>query len=489
MSEAAVYSPVAVGAVHQGQSARGWFGIALACGLSGVVIAALWFSGHSQLLRVAIPAAAFFVGVVLYFSAPIRYVEYSLWLWFLTPLVRRLVDWHFGYADPNFVLLSPLLVSGIGGLALLRPNRQHSMPRIPASFVLCGTAILYAVVIDALQHPSAETIYGFADWLCPLLFGLHFYLNWRDYERFRAAVTKTFLWAVPVLGIYGIYQFVAPPAWDGYWLGRVYYTQGIATSFGTAEPFLVRVWSTMNGPGVFANTMMVGLLLLLVVRSPLKVPAAIAGYLTLLLSAVRTAWLSWFLGLLIILKSANPRTIARIFLSIALLVVCVVPLASSERVAVTISRRADTFADLSQDESFRDRVDMYRTLAADVVETPFGYGFENRADVKGFAVDSGILTVLFALGWLGSLLFAAGTLALCFKLANPVDRNDQFSIASKGIVIAILAQVIGGNVFVNVTGAMFWMFAGFFLAASQRHRNELTGCWSARAEMGLLGKA
>ena len=141
MSEAAVYSPIAVGAVHQGQSTRGWFGIALTCGVSGVAIAALWFSGHSQLLRVAIPAAAFFVGVVLYFSAPIRYVEYSLWLWFLTPLVRRLVDWHFGYADPNFVLLSPLLVSGIGGLALLRPNRQHAMPRIPASFVLCGAAI------------------------------------------------------------------------------------------------------------------------------------------------------------------------------------------------------------------------------------------------------------------------------------------------------------------------------------------------------------
>ena len=65
--------------------------------------------------------------------------------------------------------------------------------------------------------------------------------------------------------------------------------------------------------------------------------------------------------------------------------------ASNEQVAATISRRADTFADLSQDDSFRDRVDMYRTLAADVVETPFGYGFENRTDVKGFAVDSGIL--------------------------------------------------------------------------------------------------
>ena len=53
---------------------------------------------------------------------------------------------------------------------------------------------------------------------------------------------------------------------------------------------------------------------------------------------------------------------------------------------------------------------MYRTLVTDVIETPFGHGFKDRAEVKGFAVDSGILTVLFSLGWLGSLLFAAGIL-------------------------------------------------------------------------------
>jgi hypothetical protein len=469
MSKAAAYSPITL---DRGQDTRGGFGIALVVGFSGLALSALWLTAHASLLRVAIPAAALLVGLVFYFSYPIRYVEYSLWLWFLTPLVRRLVDWHFGYTDPNFVLLSPLLVSGIGGLALLRLNRRHAMPRVPASFVLCGTAILYAVVVDALQHPSAETIYGFADWLCPLLFGLHFYLNWRDYERFRAAVTRTFLCAVPVLGVYGIYQFVAPPVWDSYWLGTVYDTQGIALSFGKAEPFLVRVWSTMNGPGLFANTMMVGLLLLLVVRSRLKVPAAIAGYLSLLLSAVRTAWLSWFVGLLIILKSANPRMIARICLSIVLLIACVVPLASNQRVAATISRRADTFADLSQDESFRDRVNMYRTLAADVIETPFGYGFKDRAEVKGYPVDSGILVTLFSLGWLGSLLFAAGTLALCFKLANPVDCNDQFSMACKGIAIAILAQVVSGNVFVNVTGAMFWLFAALCMAAQEQRHNR-----------------
>jgi hypothetical protein len=472
MTEAAAYSPIAVEGVGKGRVRRRSFGTALVVGLSGTLIAALWLAGHAGLLRVAIPAAALFVGVALYLKKPIHYVEYSLWLWFLIPLIRRLVDWQFGYADPNFVLLTPLLVSGVAGIALLRPNNRRANTRTPASFLLCGTAILYAVVVGVIQGPSTETVYGLADWLCPLMFGLHFYLNWDRYEEYRTIVTRAFLCGVPVLGIYGLYQFFAPPAWDHYWLESLYEANGIASSFGKAEPFLVRVWSTMNAPGPFANTMMVGLLLLLVVRSPMKLPAAVAGYPSFLLSTVRTAWLSWLVGLLLILKSANPRVIARICLSMVLLLACFLPLAGDPRVATVISDRVKTFSEMQQDESLMDREGMYRTLFADVMESPFGYGFKNRDEVKGFAIDSGILAALFTLGWIGTLLFAAGVGAICLKLLRQDDKHDPFLLASKAIVIAIAAQVIGGNVFVNVTGAMFWMFAGLCMAAQQRYRNQ-----------------
>jgi hypothetical protein len=183
---------------------------------------------------------------------------------------------------------------------------------------------------------------------------------------------------------------------------------------------------------------------------------------------VRSAWLSWLLGLVLILKTANPRVIARICLSAVALAVCLAPLASDARVAAIVSKRADSFSDLSQDESFQDRTNMYRALLSDALETPFGYGFKDRVDVKGFAIDSGILATLFALGWVGTLLYGAGTLTLCFRLAQQGNTADQFAIVSKAIVIAIVAQVIGGNVFVNATGAMLWLFGGMALAARQQ---------------------
>jgi len=148
-----------------------------------------------------------------------------------------------------------------------------------------------------------------------------------------------------ILGIYGIYQFFMPPTWDRVWLenGRI---GQISPSFGQPEPLRVRVWSTMNSPAPFANAMMAGLLLLLMIRSTLKLPAAVAGYLAFLLSMVRTAWLGWLIGFFLMLKNINPRVIIRIFLSAVVLLVCLLPLLNDPRLATVIGDRVKTLTDL-----------------------------------------------------------------------------------------------------------------------------------------------
>jgi len=425
-----------------------------------LIMAFLWFSGHGPLLRIAFPAVATLVGLVIYFKNAPWYVAYTLSLWFLSPLVRRIVDWHFGFAEPNFVLLAPLLVSGLGLLTLLRAPRT-----IPAPFVLCASAILYAVVLDILRKPSPETVYGMANWLCPMMFGLHLYLNSESYEHLRSVVTKTFLIAIPLLGLYGIYQFVAPPEWDTNWLTNVSLTD-LNPSFGQPEPFQIRVWSTMNAPGPFANTMMVGLLLLIAVKSPLKIPAAVAGYLSFLLSAVRSAWLSWVVGLVLILKSLNPRAIVKIVMSLMLLAACILPLLSDPAIGNVIRDRFDTFNDVHQDGSLQARTDMYRVLIGDLLDSPYGYGFKNKGDWHGFAGDSGILVTFFMLGWVGAALFFMGIVSILFKLGE-IDATDSFAVSGKAIVLALLAQAIAGNVFVGVNGTLLWMFAGMGLAAQE----------------------
>ena len=444
------------------QTATQHVGTLLVAALSVLSVVALWFAGKPQLLRVALPAGGTFVALMLYRSNPVSYFRFGLWVWFLTPLARRIVDWRFGFVEPNLVLLAPFLVAGVSLLNLLPSNRRIKTD-VPAPFVLCGAAILYGFIIGMLLEPSAESAFGLLNWLCPLLFGLHLCLHWTQYEQYKAAIFNTFLWAVLVLGLYGVYQFLIPPAWDTYWLESVMST---SQSFGLPEALQIRVWSTMNSPGPFATTMMAGLLLLVIMRSPLKLPAAVAGYLSLLLSVVRTAWLSWAVGFLLLLKSARPRLIVRVVLSVVLLVACLLPFANDPRLSVVIGDRIKTFTDLGHDESLGARMDMYRLLVEDVVNHPFGFGLKNVIVSHGMALDSGVLQLIFSLGWLGTSIFAAGIFFL-FSGHGSIEKSDEFCAASKAIVIAVLAQIVSGPVFVNVTGAIFWIFVGMYFAAAR----------------------
>lgn len=437
--------------------------------LSAAALAALWVAGSGTLLRIAYPAAAALSGLVLYRSNPIGYVKYALWIWFITPLVRRIVDIRCGWAETNLVLLAPFLVSAVVMIAFLsKGNRAWS--NIPIAFVLCATAILYGFVIGLLVKPSAELCFGLLNWICPLVFGLHLYQNWDKYEQYQEAIGRTFILGALLMGTYGVFQFLNPPAWDRFWLENVQRTAG--ASFGQPEPLLIRVWSTMNAPGPFANTIMMGLILLFAVRSSWKLPAAIAGYTSFLLSAVRTAWLSWVIALVWILKSANPRVIARIIVSVGLLVVCLIPVMSDSRLATVIGNRLDTFSDLKHDDSFGARMEMYRILGRDVIENPFGQGLQVSEVSRGIAVDSGILLMLFSFGWIGTFIFAAGILCVLARTGFGNKKKDEFRVALKAGMIGLVAQLIGGNIFVGVSGAMFWMFAGMYLASGRYHASE-----------------
>ncbi len=440
--------------------------IVAALSLAG--LAAIALGGAGGVLRLAIPAAAAVMAVVLYRAHPIGYVKYTLWVWFLAPIVRRLVDLRFGFEETNLVLLAPFLVSGVVILAYFKKG-SRAWKDVPAAFVLCLVAIVYGFVIGMLLKPSAQIGFGLLNWTCPLLFGLYLYQNWEHYEQYREAIGKTFVFAVLVMGAYGAVQFFHPPSWDTLWLENVQRTAG--TSFGQPEALQIRVWSTMNAPGPFANTMLMALLFFFATRSTWKLPSTIAGYTAFLLSAVRTAWLSWVIGIAWILKSAKPRILVRVIVSGGLLLVCLIPIMADSRLATVIGDRFDTFTDLKHDDSFGARMEMYKILSRDAIENPFGQGLQITETSHGIAVDSGILLMLFSLGWIGSALFMVGILCVFTRSPRISKKQDEFVVIAKAGMIAIIAQMIGGNIFVGVSGAMFWIYGGLYLAANKYHVN------------------
>jgi hypothetical protein len=439
---------------------------------------ALFAAGHGTLLRIAIPVGATITALALYFRRPIGYLHFTLWTWFLTPLIRRLVDWRAGFADHNLVLVAPLLVSAIAGLTLLRERRLAGPVRL-VPFYLCIFGIFYGLIVGLVRwrlHASngtspGEIVYGLFDWLAPLLFGLHLYLRWPTYEEHRDALQKSFVWAVLLLGAYGIYQYVAPPAWDRFWLEHMLSDIG-AEAFGRPEPFQIRVWGTMNSPGPFGNFLMAGLLLLFSVRSRIKPLATGVGYSAFLLTLVRTSWLGWLVGLAVLARNSKGRQIPRLLLSLIFLPVLVYPMMLNPQIAAVVTDRLQTLQSTRQDESFQDRSEEYRALLTSLAADPFGEGLSNAEYFHGYVMDSGIIRILYSCGWTGTVIFLTG---IAFSLRGmPSGRNSADPIAPicRAVAIAMIFEQLSGNTFVGLSGIILWAFIGLSLSLQLAEQNS-----------------
>jgi hypothetical protein len=445
-------------------------------GAGAPVILALYLAGAGSLLRLAVPAVAFAVALALYFRRPMRYLQFTLWTWFLTPLVRRLVDFRCGFQDQNLVLLAPFLVSAISALTLLRERRNVSSARL-APFYLCIAGILYGFCVGMIRWKLAaanavspsEVAFGLLNWLVPLLFGLHLFLDSsRDDVQAFSYLQPTFLWATLLTSVYGVYQYLAPPAWDRFWLESL---PGAleASSFGRPYPFEVRVWSTLNAPGPFSDLLLVGLILLLQSRWVLKPAGAIAGVIALTLSVVRAAWLSLAVGIVAFLRYMSPRQRVRVIAGTVLAILLAASLITVPQARDMVIERLNTLTDLKNDGSVRERTLMYSAMGREIRENPSGLGLRNGIVLEGFPIDSGLVATLLSLGWCGSLLLGIGLCSTFSFRARPIDRDIPLYGASHAICLSLLLQLVAGNTFVGFTGVLFWTFFSMRLTTVPVH--------------------
>jgi hypothetical protein len=414
---------------------------------------------QSSLLRYAFPAIAFFCGIFLYKWAPTSYVSFTLWLWFLTPLVRRLVDWQTSWVDPSPVLLAPPLVTLIAGLGILRSIRELGRLR-RLLFLLAFVGVLFGFLVGVILNPIREVALAGINWFGPLLFGL--YMATREpTERLMRCIDRTFAWAILMMGIYGIWQFLAPSGWDSYWLDTVN-QQLLIPSFGTSEALKIRVFSTMNAPGPFAVTMMVGLLVVMTGRALVGIPAAIVGTVSLLLSLLRAAWLGWITGLAVLIASKNRKLLTRCLGGLAVGVV-LVGLAAESPYADAVRSRLDSFSDIKSDESVQGRSKLYRDMLALLLNEPFGTGLTTSQALNGEVLDSGVILTLLNLGWLGTALYGLALIGALRCIWSSPLGIDPRRIGYRAVIVALMVQGLAGNALSGLNGFLLWMFLGLLL--------------------------
>ena len=456
------------------QPALGWFPI-----LMLVLFTAFCITLHlGSVIRIGFPAGCFIVATYLYFRYPILYIGFTWWLWFLTPFIRRLVDYGAGWLDPNPILLAPFLATLVAAVTFLR-NFPKAVTGNGLPFVLCVMSIVYGFMVGLMGIPSrSSVVLAFLNWLAPVIFGYHLFSNWRQFPELRQLTQRIFLWSVLITGGYGVIQFLIAPDWDRFWLHNVI-NQLQILSFGRPNPLGIRVFSTMQSPQPFACTMVAGLLVLLSIQSPLKLISSSAGYLALLLTVARAAWLSWFVAILVFLPSLKAKLQMRLIITLMLMMIVVLPLATIEPFSTVINDRFQSLFAGTQDGSFIDRTEGYNNLLTDALREIEGRGIGFQIeDTSIGGNDSGILSMLLTLGWIGTLPYLGGLFLMIVSILRGREAaSDPFVSACRAVAIATVAQISLNTVMLSAFGMIMWGFIGLSGAArvyytQQQQREE-----------------
>jgi hypothetical protein len=415
----------------------------------------LW-GQHADLLNYYYPVASLVIAFWFYWEMPAFYLGFVWWIWFLTPFVRRIIDFQLGYysLDP-LSMLTPFVVVMLTVFTFFRYGRRL-MERVYRPFLLALLSILYGLLIGLAQGVTpASALLQLLEWLSPILLGFHVAITWHEYPALRRAVQTTFTSGIVVMGTYGMYQYFFAPGWDTQWM-----IGSRMTSIGHPEPMEIRVFSTLNAPGPFAMVMLAGLILLFDGKGLFSRLAAGPGYGGYLLAMVRGSWAGWILSIMYLVYRLEGALKVRLMYILGVGIVLLLPLMMFGPVSDKLSERVDSVTSLEQDGSYQARSELYGQAGNLIMDNPLGNGLGK------FTFDSGIITIFYVLGWPGTAMYMIGALLLLFPAMRCTASNtDGFTVMATSVVVAYLILMAASNQLTGVKGCVVWGFLGMTVAS------------------------
>jgi putative inorganic carbon (hco3(-)) transporter len=402
--------------------------------------------------------------------------------WALVPELRRLIDWKVGFNSISVVSVLPLLALVPFALPFIYGKQ---LAKIPWPMLVLGWIWLggftFSLAVAATTGSLFAALYSFAQFCLPTIFGLWVASLSIPVRELFDRVAIFMLWLATPLALYGALQFAAPPPWDVTWM-----LYAKITSIGVPLPFQLRPFSTLNSPGIFADFLVMTIMLNLPrLRSIKPIAMAQLAFLMaiLILTMVRSDWIALVVGVVTYIvmspgRAKNLTILGGVVVLISVLVVNVSALLGSSAAGSDLSTRLDTFSNLGDDVSYNERSRYWGEPVIAAAESPLGQGL----GVLGTAAklgdsgtthdfDNGYVARFTEMGYFGTLCYAAtliGGVLLTFK------RHRIFAKAGKIELAAIAASVAA----VQLSLLM--------LDVSSDHHNELSGLffWLTLAMIG-----
>src|SRR5258706_2742308 len=165
-------------------------------------IAPLIFSGAAGSLRWAFPVFALLVAIVFLITDRFsQYVTFCIWLFLLSPGLRRLVDLAVGWEPVNTLLLAPYAAAGVSMVAMVIAIATSAVrsPGRAAFLVVIGSAT-YGLIIAVLNARVLAGGYDYLRWVVPPFFAMHIAWNYERLEDLKMDIGACLTLALPLLG-------------------------------------------------------------------------------------------------------------------------------------------------------------------------------------------------------------------------------------------------------------------------------------------------
>jgi hypothetical protein len=431
-----------------------------------LVLPVAWVMGGPFAVRLLTPLVALAAGLYARWHSPVLLVRLVLWTWALTPLLRRLVDYRIGYESVNLVMLAPYLVTAPAFLDLAWFGKALAHKKyVPFLAILLG--ITWGYGVGVLRMGFLGPTFKLLEWVVPPFFGMYLYMRAGHHRAIRDCLESTLRWIGVLVGAYGIYQFLALPPWDAYWMKSV-------GSFVPAaiQPMGFRAFGTLNSRNPFGVTMMVSAVCFLGGGGSRRVAASVPALLALLLSGTRAAWGGWVIAVAVTWQMAGSTGRRSIVRYLAIMVLAVLVMLPSTAIGPVIFARLGTLMSLTEDYSYRERTGMYARRAVEVLVQPIGQGIGSIGTAAKLSsgsvksVDSGYYTMLLELGWVGTIPYVWGFAVLFGRIGFVRRQKDISKARALGIIMGFLAMMVLANTLVAVRGILLWSFVGTALAAA-----------------------
>lgn len=445
----------------------GWFGLLV------LLVTAMSFAHGGAAAKPLFVLAGLYGAAKYRKQSPWLLLTWSFWFWTVTPFVRRIIEWKSGFSGHDPVLVTPNLIQLFMLPAILNAPGLLRRRAVSAGLLIL-VPTLYGLFNSFFRGEIFPGIVSAADWVAPLLYFFYVALHVDQLDELGPQLRSFLALNLGLLTPYALYQFAYMTPWDQLWL----IGSGLATEEQSGAGS-VRVFGTFTNPGFLAAWLGFCLVLITHYWTRVQIVLGPIAAILIVLTLSRSVYISTALGFVALLAVNRPRNIVKpaIIALAAMVTAAAVFAVADPEAASRVTDRLTSMTHLQDDTSAQVRKEIWAKTPEEIASAPFGLGIGAIgrgaiASTGGDAVviDSGLLAIYLALGWLFGTIYLFGMLGMVATTMIAARRSGSTEAGANAAASLVLIGILP---FINVGGfgaVILWTSVATALARIERLR-------------------